>query len=116
VVVVKKEEFEACGQKDVINMYYKGPTILKLREIGDYYYYCGVGKHCEAGQKLHIKIVAGEGSSGSAFPFKLVSKEAAAPTPAASTHDVTSALSTATSAVQNFVLVFGLLAFSLLLL
>lgn len=113
--MVNKEDFEACSQKNVINMYYNGPTILKLNHTGDYYYYCGVGKHCEAGQKLHINIVAGDGSSGNPFGFKLVSKDAAAPAPSAPTHNVASVTS-ATPTIQNFSMVFGLLAFLLSLL
>lgn len=114
MVVVNKEDFEVCGQKVVINMYYNGPTILKLTQTGDFHYYCGIGKHCEAGQKLHIKVVNGEGSAGSPFPFKLVNKDAVAPAPAESTHDVTLIPSTA-SVIQNFSMIFSLLAFLILL-
>jgi hypothetical protein len=71
VVLVKKEDFEACTQRDVIDIYFNGPTIVDLTETGDYYYYSGIGKHCEAGQKFHINVVKGEGSSGVPFPFKV---------------------------------------------
>ena len=56
-------------------MYYEGPTILNLTQTGDYYFYSGVGKHCEAGQKLHITVGNKEGSSGDTHPFKLFDTE-----------------------------------------
>ncbi|XP_021818663.1 umecyanin-like [Prunus avium] len=86
VVVVNKEDFDKCTQKNVIYMYYNGPTIIKLTTTGENYYYSGVGKHCEAGQKLYVKVVNQKGSSGKVYPFKLVSKDtkiAAAPDTAA---------------------------------
>lgn len=52
MVVVKKEDFDACTEKKVVNIYRNGRTITGLPQAGNYYYYSGVGKHCEAGQKL----------------------------------------------------------------
>ena len=83
---MNKEDFDKCTQKNVIYMYYNGPTIIKLTTTGENYYYSGVGKHCEAGQKLYVKVVNQKGSSGKVYPFKLVSKDtkiAAAPDTAA---------------------------------
>ncbi|XP_023518646.1 umecyanin-like [Cucurbita pepo subsp. pepo] len=74
LLAVKKADYETCGQgeEDVINMYYLGPTILNITQPGDYYYYDGIGKHCEAGQKLHIQVGSKEGTSGSdPLPFNL---------------------------------------------
>lgn len=71
LVLVNKEDFEACTQKHVITTINNGPAILYLPKNGDYYYCSGVRKHCEAGQKLHITVVQGKGSSGDPFPFKV---------------------------------------------
>uniref|UniRef100_A0A2N9FXV0 Phytocyanin domain-containing protein n=1 Tax=Fagus sylvatica TaxID=28930 RepID=A0A2N9FXV0_FAGSY len=108
VVTVNKEDFEACTQKNVIDMYYKGPTTLDLTETGDYYYYCGIGKHCEVGQKLHITVVKGEGSSGNLFPFQLFPTDVTTPAPAPAPTTTSSA-----SSIQNFGMGLGLLAFLL---
>ncbi|XP_022985421.1 stellacyanin-like [Cucurbita maxima] len=72
IVAVKKTDYEVCGEENVINMYYLGPTILNLTEAGDYYYFDGIGKHCEAGQKLHVQVGSKEGTSGAdPLPFNL---------------------------------------------
>jgi len=113
VVVVDKDDFDVCGQKKVINMYYNGPTIVNLTETGECFYYSGVGKHCEAGQKLHIKVVNEQGSSGKSSPdFKLVGhvdSKTAAPAPAA-LPDHLDHNSSATT-IHKFCMVSGLLAF-----
>ncbi|KAB1202805.1 Umecyanin [Morella rubra] len=106
VVVVNKEDFEVCGQKNVINMYYNGPTILNLTATGNYYYYCGIGKHCEVGQKLHIKVVKGEGSSGTPFVLNVLHTldTSTAPAPAFT-------IPSSATNIQNFGMVSGLVAF-----
>ncbi|KAK1276439.1 Lamin-like protein [Acorus gramineus] len=58
VLEVNKDDFDKCGDKKVIDMYYKGPTILPLTTPGNHYYYCGVGTHCESGQKIAINVSA----------------------------------------------------------
>ncbi|KAL5539377.1 hypothetical protein UlMin_044420 [Ulmus minor] len=83
VMRVSKEDFPKCSQNHVITMYYEGPTILILKELGDYYFYSGVGKHCEAGQKLHITVTNKSGSSGKLLPFELFNSTDAAAQPAA---------------------------------
>ncbi|KAM1209078.1 hypothetical protein ACFX2I_014758 [Malus domestica] len=118
VVVINKDDFDKCTQKNVIYMYYYGPTILTLTAPGDHYYYSGVGKHCEFGQKLHIKVVNKPGSSGKISPFKLVSKvkETTAGAPAPVTDAPAHAPSSATT-IQNVGMASGLLTvfFSLLM-
>ncbi|KAM5572248.1 umecyanin-like [Rosa sericea] len=72
VVMVDKEDYEDCTQKTTIAFYYLGPTTVELSKPGDYYFYSGTGKHCEAGQKLHVKVEEGkQGSSGSQFSFNI---------------------------------------------
>ncbi|XP_038878156.1 stellacyanin-like [Benincasa hispida] len=72
LLAVKKADYDTCGEEAVIHMYFLGPTVLNLTEPGDYYYFDGIGKHCEAGQKLHIQVGSKEGTSGSdPMPFNL---------------------------------------------
>ncbi|OVA06377.1 Plastocyanin-like [Macleaya cordata] len=95
IIEVSKEDFDTCTDKKVVQMLYKGPTVMELNELGDHYFYCGVGTHCEAGQKISITVTKGPGSAGAQF-------EVTANSPAA-------AKSSADSA-RNFVLAGGFLS------
>uniref|UniRef100_A0A5B7BTR6 Putative umecyanin-like n=1 Tax=Davidia involucrata TaxID=16924 RepID=A0A5B7BTR6_DAVIN len=64
IVEVGKEDFDACTQKKVIDIFYKGPTIINYTQPGVHYYYSGIGTQCEAGQKLSVTVVGGKGASG----------------------------------------------------
>ncbi|KAG6533509.1 cucumber peeling cupredoxin-like [Zingiber officinale] len=50
------EDFAACTTNNVIDIHFKGPTILELTAAGQEYYLCNVGLHCEKGQKLSINV------------------------------------------------------------
>ncbi|KAA8528268.1 hypothetical protein F0562_035481 [Nyssa sinensis] len=82
IVEVGKEDFEACTQNKVIEIYYKGPTILNFTQPGTHYYYSGIGTQCELGQKLSVTVVRGKGSSGRTRRHLL---ELMAPAPSPST-------------------------------
>ncbi|KAB1204977.1 Umecyanin [Morella rubra] len=60
VVEVKKDDYDACTQKHVIDKHNNGPTILVLSRSGDNYFICGIGSHCEGGQKLSISVINGD--------------------------------------------------------
>ncbi|OQU87539.1 hypothetical protein SORBI_3003G295050, partial [Sorghum bicolor] len=47
------ELFDLCSMHNITNRYQNGPTIIELREPSQRFYFCGVGKHCEVGQKNH---------------------------------------------------------------
>lgn len=79
VLEVSKADFDKCGHDHVINMFYKGPTLIQLNTTGDYYFYSGIGTHCELGQKLHIQVVPGRGFSGRGVRFLEVFSRALAP-------------------------------------
>lgn len=64
VLQVSKKDYDHCTQEEMIAQYPDGPTLVSLNKTGDYYYYSGIGLQCEAGQKLHITVVDGVGSSG----------------------------------------------------
>ncbi|KAL2928241.1 Early nodulin-like protein 1, partial [Bienertia sinuspersici] len=69
VLQVSKEDYDKCGDDNVINMYFKGPTVIQLNNTGDYYFYSNVGTHCELGQKLHVHVGPGRGYSGRGVRF-----------------------------------------------
>ncbi|KAK9275439.1 hypothetical protein L1049_022704 [Liquidambar formosana] len=110
VIQVGEEDFDACTQNEVIDMFHDGPTIILLDKPGEYFYYSGVGKHCELGQKLAVTVTNKEGSSGAPFTLDLSSSEttAAAPSPVA----ILPSKSSATS-IRSFGVVSGFLAFLL---
>ncbi|XP_068666617.1 mavicyanin-like [Aristolochia californica] len=56
LIEVTEREFEFCTQHDVIEMYYRGHTVIELDRPGTRYFYCGIGLHCEYGQKLEITV------------------------------------------------------------
>ncbi|GAB2296695.1 hypothetical protein Dimus_030803 [Dionaea muscipula] len=90
VLQVLEKDFETCGNDNVINHYFRGPTIIQLNTTGEYYFYSGIGTHCEAGQKLHITVVNGPGSSGKFF-HSTSEEMALAPAPAPTLSDTSSA-------------------------
>ncbi|BAT73006.1 hypothetical protein LR48_Vigan11g020400 [Vigna angularis] len=56
VVKVNKEDYENCTTKNVIETYFNGNSSVTLEEAADYYFFSSVGKHCEAGVKLHVTV------------------------------------------------------------
>jgi hypothetical protein len=56
VEVPTKELFDKCSMNNVTMRYQLGPTIIKLTEPGPRYYFCGVGKRCEGGQKVAVNV------------------------------------------------------------
>ncbi|WOK91391.1 hypothetical protein Cni_G00082 [Canna indica] len=51
-----EEDFKYCNQNDVVDINYAGPTTVELTKPGPHYFYCGVGLHCEDGEKLYINV------------------------------------------------------------
>lgn len=64
IIEVNEEEFKNCTQDNAIDMYYDGPITIELVKAGTFYYYCGVGIHCELGQKLKVTVVNREATVG----------------------------------------------------
>ena len=57
VEVPRRDLFDGCSMRNITNRYQNGPTIIELiPPAGPRYYFCGVGKHCEEGQKLNIYV------------------------------------------------------------
>lgn len=57
VEVPTRALFDACSMRNITSRYQNGPTIIALTEPGPRYYFCGVGEHCEVGQKLAINVL-----------------------------------------------------------
>lgn len=79
VVEVSKEDFDNCTQRDIKARYFAPPTVIELLEPGPHYYYCGVGLHCEAGQKLSIDVAATPAADGASSPAAVTGPATAAP-------------------------------------
>ncbi|XP_044963225.1 cucumber peeling cupredoxin-like [Hordeum vulgare subsp. vulgare] len=57
VEVPSRDLFDGCSMRNITNRYQNGPTIIELvPPAGPRYFFCGVGKHCEEGQKLKIYV------------------------------------------------------------
>ncbi|GMY07396.1 uclacyanin 1 [Fagus crenata] len=76
VLEVKKEDYDACTHKHVINKYDSGPTIFEVTKPGDHYFICGLKNNCQSGQKLSISVMKGNTSSGGGL-FGLIFKSSA---------------------------------------
>ncbi|KAJ3695172.1 hypothetical protein LUZ60_000549 [Juncus effusus] len=57
IMQVSKEDYDTCNDRNVINRWFLGPTIINITEPGMHYYYDEIGLHCEAGQKLAINVM-----------------------------------------------------------
>ncbi|KAF8716159.1 hypothetical protein HU200_026435 [Digitaria exilis] len=57
VEVPTRALFDVCSMRNITSRYQNGPTIIELGEAGPRYYFCGVGEHCEVGQKLAINVL-----------------------------------------------------------
>ncbi|KQK04782.1 cucumber peeling cupredoxin [Brachypodium distachyon] len=68
VEVPTKELFDACSMNNVTNRYQLGPTIVKLDKPGPRYFFCGVGRHCEGGQKVAVNVSAASAESVPVLP------------------------------------------------
>ena len=64
VIEVSKDDFEHCTQEKRLNIYPWGPVVVNFTDVGEHYFYSGVGIQCELGQKFHFTVVPGKGSSG----------------------------------------------------
>ncbi|XP_028555295.1 cucumber peeling cupredoxin [Dendrobium catenatum] len=57
VLEVSAQDYEDCGNGDIIEIYYRGPSTVQLSTPGRHFFYSGIGLHCEAGQKLAVNVV-----------------------------------------------------------
>ncbi|KAL5701858.1 hypothetical protein ACHQM5_027150 [Ranunculus cassubicifolius] len=72
VMQVSHEAFNDCNTSSPMAIYTTGDDSVTIKKNGHYYYLCGVPGHCQAGQKVDIRVV-GKGSNtlpptGAAMP------------------------------------------------
>ncbi|KAL0371308.1 UNVERIFIED_CONTAM: Mavicyanin [Sesamum angustifolium] len=56
VLEVSRSDFHTCNTAAPITTYATGNDSVVIRSIGHYYYVCGFVGHCEAGQKVDIRV------------------------------------------------------------
>ncbi|KAK7399132.1 hypothetical protein VNO78_10308 [Psophocarpus tetragonolobus] len=56
VVMVDRNDYEQCTSKNILRTFFLGNSSVTLEKPGDFFFFSSVGKHCEAGQKLHIIV------------------------------------------------------------
>ncbi|KAK9086823.1 hypothetical protein Syun_029217 [Stephania yunnanensis] len=66
VMQVTQKDFESCNPPaKAIATYTSGKDTVILKMSGDFYFICGAPGHCDAGQKVHVKVGQGSASSSS---------------------------------------------------
>ncbi|PIN18247.1 hypothetical protein CDL12_09075 [Handroanthus impetiginosus] len=72
VLQVSRPDFHSCNTAAPIATYATGNDSVVLRRPGHYYYICSFGGHCQAGQKVDIRVPKNhqpaESPIGSAVP------------------------------------------------
>ncbi|ONH95631.1 hypothetical protein PRUPE_7G081300 [Prunus persica] len=56
VMQVSDQDFESCNATSAISSYTSGSDTITLKRPGHYYFLCGAPGHCQAGQKVDIKV------------------------------------------------------------
>ncbi|EYU46581.1 hypothetical protein MIMGU_mgv1a014576mg [Erythranthe guttata] len=56
VLEVTRSEFHSCDAESPIATYDSGNDSVVIRSPGHYYYICGLEGHCQAGQKVDIRV------------------------------------------------------------
>ncbi|KAE8009725.1 hypothetical protein FH972_006146 [Carpinus fangiana] len=56
VMLVSRKSFHACNSTDFVSVIISGNDSIPITRPGHYYYICGVPGHCEAGQKVDIRV------------------------------------------------------------
>ncbi|KAK6935494.1 Phytocyanin domain [Dillenia turbinata] len=112
LIEVGKDDFPTCGQSQVVERFFLGPTTVDLNNTGERFFYDGVGLHCEAGLKLRVNVVNAPGSSGSTTSYyeRLFGSEAQAPAPSAA-GEVKSVKSSDASSFTGLAMVSALVSF-----
>lgn len=50
-------EFNGCNSKAPLSTYNSGNDAVELKKAGHFFYICGLPGHCEAGQKVDIRVL-----------------------------------------------------------
>ncbi|KAL1539772.1 mavicyanin-like [Salvia divinorum] len=65
VLQVSRSDFHTCDATSPIATYATGNDSIVIRSPGHYYYICGFMGHCQAGQKVDIRVPRNIGLDGS---------------------------------------------------
>nr|XP_023924585.1 mavicyanin-like isoform X2 [Quercus suber] len=60
--IVTHQNFQSCNATSPIASYTSGSDSITLKSPGNFYYLCGVPGHCQAGQKVPIKVITASAS------------------------------------------------------
>ncbi|KAK9086739.1 hypothetical protein Syun_029133 [Stephania yunnanensis] len=64
VMQVNPSDFKSCNSTaPPLAVYTSGNDVVTFKMAGNYYFICGAPGHCEAGQKVEIKVVPSSPSS-----------------------------------------------------
>ncbi|CAN6979101.1 unnamed protein product [Brassica rapa subsp. trilocularis] len=111
---VSRRDFLSCNATSALATYNSGSDTVALKNPGHYYFLCGFPGHCQAGQKLHVLVVATSTASSSLSPDLSPAPSPSigsspSPSPATASEDsaqngaISVSLSTAMSGVVVFV-------------
>ncbi|KAF3943710.1 hypothetical protein ACB098_10G077400 [Castanea mollissima] len=78
VLQVSHQNFQSCNATSPVASYTSGSDSITLKSPGNFYYLCGVPGHCQAGQKVPIKV-----NRASASPSLAPSESALSGSPSA---------------------------------
>ncbi|CAB4286897.1 unnamed protein product [Prunus armeniaca] len=56
VMQVSDQDFQSCNATSAIATYTSGSDTFTLKRPGHFYFLCGAPGHCQAGQKVDIKV------------------------------------------------------------
>lgn len=63
VLQVTQEQFKSCNASSPVASYNSGADSIPLKRPGTFYYLCGFPGHCQLGQKVEVKVIAGSSSA-----------------------------------------------------
>ncbi|GJW97277.1 cucumber peeling cupredoxin-like protein, partial [Tanacetum coccineum] len=63
VLEVSQSAYGPCTLANPITTVTNGPANITLKTVGNHYYVCGVGPHCQLGQKVMVDVVGASGST-----------------------------------------------------
>ncbi|KAK9086723.1 hypothetical protein Syun_029117 [Stephania yunnanensis] len=90
VMQVNPSDFKLCNSTaPPLAVYTSGNDVVTFKMVGNYYFICGAPGHCEAGQKVEIKVVPSSPSSSmSGASRPALSPSALSPVPPHTSKDV----------------------------
>ncbi|KAK9086771.1 hypothetical protein Syun_029165 [Stephania yunnanensis] len=73
VLQVKKHALESCNKTAPLGTFTSGADTIALNATGHFYFFCGIGAHCEAGMKVIMgdescAFAASTSGEGEAYP------------------------------------------------